>query len=49
MIALMIGFVIGGWFGFSVAAVLVAGRDDRPGTRELSGPYGADFAGRRAS
>ena len=29
MIAFVVGFILGVWFGFIVTAVLIAGRDDR--------------------
>ena len=29
MIGFIIGFVIGGWFGFAIAAILVMAREDK--------------------
>ena len=31
MIGFIVGFVIGGWFGFAIAAILVMAREDKNG------------------
>ena len=31
MIGFIIGFVLGGWFGFAIAAILVMAREDKHG------------------